>query len=119
VTFRVRFEDGVQVQYHTLPEEAQDALRARVGELREKPPWDWDNVRLRPPWNNPNSLETVSAPEKASWGFVSTRTLNGWSSSTSCGEASRVRSTSEVVFQRADVLGRDSLAESHYRETGS
>lgn len=47
---------GAQVQYHTLPEHAQDALVSRAADLVDQP---WDDVTIRPPGIDPRYRETV------------------------------------------------------------
>jgi hypothetical protein len=55
VTYRVEFGGGAQVQFHSLPQDAQDALIERAVELADKP---WD-AAVRPPGNDTRFREAV------------------------------------------------------------
>lgn len=55
MSYRVEFGGGAQVQYHSLPERAQDALIERAVELAGDP---WD-VAVRPPGADTRFRETV------------------------------------------------------------
>jgi hypothetical protein len=55
VTYRVEFGGGAQVQFHTLPAAARDALIDCAVELSLKP---WDAV-IRPPGDDPRFRETT------------------------------------------------------------
>jgi hypothetical protein len=56
VTYRVTFGGGAAVQYHDLPELAQDALLACAVRLAEAP---WDNTVVLPPGDDAAFRETV------------------------------------------------------------
>jgi hypothetical protein len=56
VTYRVEFGGGAQVQFHTLPKDARDALVERAVDLAEIP---WDNTAVLPPGDDPAFRETV------------------------------------------------------------
>lgn len=55
MSYRVEFGGGAQVQYHSLPENAQDALRERAGELADTP---WD-AAIRPPGADARFREAI------------------------------------------------------------
>jgi hypothetical protein len=55
VIYRVEFGGGAQVQFHSLPERAQDALVECAVDLAERP---WDAL-LRPPGDDRRFRETV------------------------------------------------------------
>ena len=55
MTYRVEFGGGAQVQFHTLPAHAREALIERAVELSEQP---WDAV-IRPPGDDPKFRETT------------------------------------------------------------
>jgi hypothetical protein len=64
VSFRVEFGGGAQMQFHTLPEEAKDALIERAVDLAEHP---WDAV-VRPLARTVDSARRCSGRATASWG---------------------------------------------------
>ena len=66
MTYRVEFGGGAQVQFHTLPENARDALIERAVELAERP---WDNVAVRPPGTDERFRETVFGSGTGILGF--------------------------------------------------
>jgi hypothetical protein len=55
VTYRVEFGAGAQVQFHTLPVNARDALIERAAQLSEHP---WD-ATVRPPGDDTRFRETT------------------------------------------------------------
>lgn len=55
MTYRVIFGGGAAIQYHELPEAAQDALVARAVEVADAP---WDATVL-PPGDDPAFRETT------------------------------------------------------------
>lgn len=55
MTYRVEFGGGAQVQFHTLPARARDALIDCAVELSHKP---WDAV-IRPPGSDTRYRETT------------------------------------------------------------
>jgi hypothetical protein len=55
MSFRVEFGGGAQIQFHSLPVRAKDALVARAVELADQP---WDAL-VRPPGNDPRFRETL------------------------------------------------------------
>lgn len=63
--FRVEFGGGAQVQFHTLPARAKDALIARAVELADQP---WDAL-VRPPGNDPRFRETLFGSSNGILGF--------------------------------------------------
>lgn len=56
MTYRVTFAGGAHLQYHDLPEPAQDALRVRVVDLADAP---WENTTVMPPGDEPSLRETL------------------------------------------------------------
>jgi hypothetical protein len=56
VIYRVEFGAGAQVQFHTLPKDACDALIERAVELADRP---WDNAFVRPPGSDLRFCEAV------------------------------------------------------------
>jgi hypothetical protein len=56
VSYRVTFGSGAAIQYHDLPELAQDALVARAARLAEAP---WDDAVVLPPGDHPAFRETL------------------------------------------------------------
>lgn len=65
MTYRVKFGGGAQVQFHSLPEDAQDALIERAVELADKP---WDAI-VRPPGNDTKFREAVFGSGSGLLGF--------------------------------------------------
>lgn len=65
MTYRVELGGGAQVQYHTLPADAQDALIERAVQLSEDP---WD-ATVRPPGDDPRFRETTFGPGVGIVGF--------------------------------------------------
>jgi hypothetical protein len=65
VSYRVEFGGGAQVQYHSLPEYAQDTLIERAVELADDP---WDAV-VRPPGADTRFRETVFGSGNGLLGF--------------------------------------------------
>ena len=65
MSYRVEFGGGAQVQYHSLPEDAQDALIDRAVELTDDP---WDAV-VRPPGTDTRFRETVFGSGNGLLGF--------------------------------------------------
>ena len=65
MSFRVEFGSGARLQFHTLPEEARDALIERAVELADRP---WDAL-VRPPGNDPRFRETVFGSGNGVLGF--------------------------------------------------
>jgi len=55
VSYRVEFGGGAQVQFHSLPEDARDALVERAVEVADEP---WD-ATIRPPGADTRFRETV------------------------------------------------------------
>lgn len=55
MSYRVEFGGGAQLQFHTLPPHARDALIERAAELADRP---WDAV-VRRPGDDPRFRETV------------------------------------------------------------
>ncbi len=55
MTYRVEFGVGAQVQFHTLPDYAREALIDRAVELSRKP-WEAD---IRPPGDDPRFREAT------------------------------------------------------------
>jgi hypothetical protein len=66
VTYRVEFGGGAQIQFHTLPAQARDALIDRAVELAGKP---WDDVHLRPPGGDTSFREAVFDHGRGLLGF--------------------------------------------------
>ncbi|MGH3319161.1 MAG: hypothetical protein ACRDN9_03090 [Streptosporangiaceae bacterium] len=56
MTYWVEFGGGAQVQFHSLPENARDALIERAVDLAERP---WDGAVVRPPGDDARFRETV------------------------------------------------------------
>lgn len=56
MTYRVEFGAGAQVQFHSLPEPARDALVQRAADLSEQP---WADAVVRPPGDDRRFRETV------------------------------------------------------------
>ncbi len=65
MSYRVEFGGGAQVQYHSLPEDAQDALIDRAVALTDDP---WDAV-VRPPGTDTRFRETVFGSGNGLLGF--------------------------------------------------
>ncbi len=65
MSYRVEFGGGAQVQYHSLPEHAQDALIERAVELADEP---WD-AAVRPPGADTRFRETVFGSGNGLLGF--------------------------------------------------
>ena len=65
MSFRVEFGGGAQAQYHSLPEEAREALIDRAVELADRP---WD-ANVRPPGHDTGFRETVFGPGSGLLGF--------------------------------------------------
>jgi hypothetical protein len=65
VSYRVEFGGGAQVQYHSLPEDARDALIERAVELADQP---WDAF-VRPPGADTRFRETVFGSGNSLLGF--------------------------------------------------
>jgi hypothetical protein len=65
VSYRAEFGGGAQVQYHSLPEGAQDALRERATELADRP---WDAI-IRPPGADARFQEAIFDQGKGLLGF--------------------------------------------------
>lgn len=63
MSYRVEFGGGAQVQFHSLPEHARDALIGRAAELAMQP---WDAV-VRPPGDDARFREAVFGSGVASW----------------------------------------------------
>jgi hypothetical protein len=61
----VEFGGGAQLQFHTLPEQARDALIERAAELAGEP---WDAV-VRPPGDDPRFREAVFGSGSGILGF--------------------------------------------------
>jgi len=66
VSYRVEFGAGAQVQFHTLPERARDALIDRAADLAERP---WDDAVVRPPGDDARFRETVFGSGHGILGF--------------------------------------------------
>jgi hypothetical protein len=65
VSFRVEFGGGAQIQFHTLPDAAKDALVERAAELADRP-WDaW----VRPPGDDLRFRETLFGSGSGIFGF--------------------------------------------------
>jgi hypothetical protein len=56
VIYRVEFGGGAQVQFHTLPKDAREALIERAIDLAERP---WDQAVVRPSGDDSRFCETV------------------------------------------------------------
>jgi hypothetical protein len=65
VSHRVEFGGGAQVQYHSLPEDAREALIERAVELADLP---WD-AAVRPPGADTRFRETVLGSGNGLLGF--------------------------------------------------
>jgi hypothetical protein len=65
VSYRVKFGVGTQVQFHSLPEHARDALVDCAAELAGQP---WDAV-VQPPGDDPRFREAVFGPGSGILGF--------------------------------------------------
>jgi hypothetical protein len=65
VSYRVEFGGGAQVQLHSLPERARDALIELAVELAGQP---WDAV-VRPPGDDARFREAVSGSGSGILGF--------------------------------------------------
>ena len=65
MSYRVEFGGGAQVQYHSLPEEAREALIDRAVELADRP---WD-ANVRPPGSDARFRETVFGSGSGLLGF--------------------------------------------------
>ena len=65
MSFRIEFGGGAQIQFHTLPEQAKDALIERAVDLAERP---WDAV-VRPPGEDRRFRETVFGSGSGILGF--------------------------------------------------
>jgi hypothetical protein len=65
VSYRVEFGGGAQVQYHSLPEHAQEALIERAVEPADRP---WDAF-VRPPGDDPRFREAIFASGQGLLGF--------------------------------------------------
>lgn len=66
MSYRVEFGGGAQIQFHSLPEDARDALIERAVALAERP---WDNAVVRPPGDDPRFRETVFGSGHGILGF--------------------------------------------------
>lgn len=56
MSYRVTFGGGAAIQYHDLPEFAQDAVIARAVRLVEAP---WEDTVVLPPGDDPAFRETI------------------------------------------------------------
>ena len=65
MSYRVEFGGGAQVQFHSLPEHARDALVDCAAELAMQP---WDAV-IRPPGDDPRFREAVFGSGRGILGF--------------------------------------------------
>ena len=65
MSYRVEFGGGAQVQFHSLPEYARDALVGCATELATRP---WDAV-VRPPGEDPRFREAVFGAGRGILGF--------------------------------------------------
>lgn len=65
MSYRVEFGGGAQVQFHSLPEDARDALIERAVELADQP---WD-AAVRPPGTDTRFRETVFGSGNGLLGF--------------------------------------------------
>ena len=65
MSYRVGFGGGAQVQFHSLPEYARDALVGCATELATRP---WDAV-VRPPGEDPASVRPCSGAGRGILGF--------------------------------------------------
>jgi hypothetical protein len=65
VSYRLEFGGGAQVEFHSLPEPARDALVDRAAELAGQP---WDAV-VRPPGVDPRFREAVFGSGSGILGF--------------------------------------------------
>jgi hypothetical protein len=65
VSYRVEFGGGAQVQFHSLLEDAREALIERAAEIAERP---WDAV-VRPPGEDTRFRETVFGGGRGLFGF--------------------------------------------------
>lgn len=65
MSYRVEFGGGAQVQYHSLPKHAQEALIERAVELADRP---WDAF-VRPPGDDTRFRETVLGSGHGLFGF--------------------------------------------------
>lgn len=64
--YRVEFGGGAEVQFHTLPKDAREALIERAVDLSERP---WDNAVIRPPGHDQRFRETVFGSGHGVLGF--------------------------------------------------
>jgi hypothetical protein len=65
VSYRVEFGGRAQVQYHSLPEDAREALIERAVDLADRP---WD-AAVRPPGTDTRFRETVFGSGNGLLGF--------------------------------------------------
>ncbi len=65
MSYRVEFGGGAQVQFHSLPEGAREALIERAVELADRP---WD-AAVRPPGADTRFRETVFGSGNGLLGF--------------------------------------------------
>lgn len=65
MSYRVEFGGGAQVQYHSLPEDAREALIERAVELADQP---WD-AAVRPPGEDTRFRETLFGSGNGLLGF--------------------------------------------------
>jgi hypothetical protein len=65
VSYRVEFGGGAKIQYHSLPEDAREALIERAVELADRP---WD-AAVRPPGNDTRFREAVFGSGNSLLGF--------------------------------------------------
>jgi hypothetical protein len=65
VSYRVEFGGGAQIQYHSLPEGAREALIERAVELADQP---WD-AAMRPPGADIRFRETTFGSGNGLLGF--------------------------------------------------
>ena len=65
MSYRIEFGEGAQVEFHSLPEHARDALVDCAAELATQP---WDAV-IRPPGDDPRFCEAVFRSGSAILGF--------------------------------------------------
>ena len=65
MSYRVEFGGGAQVQYHSLPEDAREALIERAVELADRP---WD-ATVRPPGEDTRFRESVFGSGNGLLGF--------------------------------------------------
>jgi len=66
VNYRVEFGGSAQVQFHSLPEHARDALIERAAELATRP----SDAVARPPGDDPRFREAVFGSGSGILGFL-------------------------------------------------